>query len=146
MNRTRFAAVDPGAWATPYQRRRTALNAVLPVLVPRSIIGPDVGRFRSLRHFDVDGAAYGGLVGPADHAARFLSAHLHDGVLVDTRLLSAESARAMRTMATTGHELEAGMGWFRRGRAPTPALSSTSAAAPGSGTACARTRTRRPAS
>ncbi len=91
---------------------------MLPVLVPHSIIGPNHGRFRSLQHFYVDGAAYGGLVGPASDAARFLQAHLHDGVLGDRRVISAESARAMRTMATTGPKLQVGMGWFRRGRHP----------------------------
>lgn len=118
MTRTGFVAVDPTQWAIPYQRRRTMMNAILPVLVPRSIIGPPAGEFRSLRHFYVDGAAYGGLVGPANDAARFLRAHLQDGVLGDTRLLSARSTRAMRTITASGPKFQVGFGWFRRGRHP----------------------------
>jgi CubicO group peptidase (beta-lactamase class C family) len=118
MGHTGFAA-DPGQrWATPYQQRRTALDLMLPVLVPRKLIGANYGRFRSLNHFYLDGAAYGGLVGPPDEALRFLRAHLRDGELDGTRLMSESSARAMRTIAARGKKIEVGLGWFRRGRNP----------------------------
>lgn len=116
MEHTGFSANQGGEpWATPYQRRRSVLNALLPVLVPRAVIGRNHGRFRALRHFHLDGASYGGLIGPATDAARFVQAHLADGILDDTRILSAESTRAMRTIQACGKGIEAGIGWYRRG-------------------------------
>jgi CubicO group peptidase (beta-lactamase class C family) len=91
---------DPGlVWATPYQRRGTLMNAVLPALVPRTILGPNHGSFRSFNHFYLDGAPYGGLVGLVSDAARFLRAHLLDGELDGARMLSERSARMMRTIS-----------------------------------------------
>lgn len=118
MTTTGFSAVPSQVWATPYQRRRTMFNTVLPVLVPRKIIGPNHGRFRSLNHFYLDGASYGGLVGPATDAARFLRAHLGDGFLDGARILPAESIRAMRTIEARGKGIEVGLGWYRRGPQP----------------------------
>ncbi len=115
---TSFVA-DPGVpWATPYQRRGTLLNVVLPALVPRKILGPNHGSFRSFNHFYLDGAAYGGLVGPVSEAALFLHAHLRDGELNGARILSESSARMMRTISAEGKKIEVGLGWFRRGRNP----------------------------
>ena len=116
MTSTGFAVTDPATWATPYQRRFTALGALLPLLIPRPILGLRQGRFRALRHFYVDGAAYGGLVGPATDAARFLRADLGDGELDGTRILSTEATRAMRVIVAHGRRIEVGMGWFRRGK------------------------------
>jgi CubicO group peptidase (beta-lactamase class C family) len=116
MSRTGFAAVEPERWATPYQRRFTVLGALMPALIPRPILGAKHGRFRALQHFYVHGAAYGGLVGPASDAVRFLRAHLRDGELDGARILSAEAAREMRVIRTRGSRIEVGMGWFRRGK------------------------------
>ena len=88
----------------------------MPVLIPRNILGPRHGRFRALQHFYVDGAAYGGLVGPASEAARFLRAHMRDGELDGERILSTDATRAMRTIVARGRRIEVGMGWFRRGK------------------------------
>ena len=114
MTHTGFTADPASDWATPYQRRRSPLGVLLPVLLPRKIIGPTSGPFRSLRHFYVDGAPYGGLVGPAGDAARFLQAHIGDGTLNGTRILSAESARTMRHIIASGRNLQVGLGWFRQ--------------------------------
>lgn len=116
MRRTGFSADPESRWATPYQRRRTGLNAVLPVLLPRKILGTNVGRFRSLNHFYLDGASYGGLVGPVAEAARFLQAHLRDGELDGSRVLASSSAQAMRTIHASGKDFAVGLGWYRRGR------------------------------
>jgi CubicO group peptidase (beta-lactamase class C family) len=118
MTTTGFTAAPGRVWATPYQRRRTVFNAVLPVVIPRKVLGPKHGRFRSLNHFYLDGASYGGLVGPATDAAQFLRAHLGDGALDGTRILSAESTRAMRTIQARGKGIEVGLGWYRRGDDP----------------------------
>jgi CubicO group peptidase (beta-lactamase class C family) len=122
MDYTSFTADPVDQWATPHQLRRSALGAFLPVLVPRKIVGPTVGRFRTLRPFYVDGAAYGGLVGPASDAARFLQAHVGDGAHNDARILSAEAAQSMRHISASGKKLQVGLGWFRRGRHPDTAF------------------------
>ncbi len=63
MDHTDFSAGPNAQWATPHQLRRSAIGAFLPALVPRKIIGPTVGRFRTLRRpCYVDGVAYGGLI------------------------------------------------------------------------------------
>jgi CubicO group peptidase (beta-lactamase class C family) len=118
MERTDFVATDQARWATPYQRRFTMLSALMPVLVPREIIGPKDERFVAFEHFYLDGAAYGGLVGPASDAIRFVRAHLRGGELDGVRLLSEGRCREMQTIATRGRKIEVGLGWFRRGASP----------------------------
>ena len=117
MEHTSFLA-DPGlVWATPYQRRGIQ-NLALRLLLPRKLIGRNQGRFLALENFYVDGSAYGGLVGPAAEAARFLQAHLRDGELNGFRLLSSEATESMRTITAWGNGIEVGLGWYRRGRNP----------------------------
>lgn len=120
MRHTGFTVAPDESWATPYQRRRTVLNTLLPALIPRRIIGQNEGRFRSFNHFYVDGASYGGLVGPTVDVARFLGAHLEDGEWNGTRVLTAESARSMRTITTHGKRLRVGLGWYQRDENPDP--------------------------
>ena len=115
MADTDFVATTPAKWATPYQKRHTALSALMPVLVPREIIGPKDDRFVALRHFYVHGAAYGGLVGPAADAVRFARAHLRGGELDGSRIVSEPRCREMQTIISRGRRLEVGLGWFRRG-------------------------------
>lgn len=117
MRSTGFAAADPQRWATAYQRRSVSYRTIMRHLVPRWVIGPVHGDFVALNRFHVDGEAYGGLVGPASDAARFLRCHLRDGELDGTRLLSASSASAMRTIVARGRRLAVGLGWYQRGRA-----------------------------
>jgi CubicO group peptidase (beta-lactamase class C family) len=64
----------------------------------------------------IDGAPYGGLIGPVEDAARFLMLHLRDGELDGVRLLSAANAQAMRRISVRGRSLDVGLGWFRRRR------------------------------
>lgn len=139
MQRTGFR-VDPGEeWATPYQRRQTSLNLLLPLLMPRKMLGGNEGDFRALNHFYLDGAAYGGLVGPAIEAARFLQAHLRNGELDGDRILSPESARAMRVIHARRKKLEVGLGWLRRSPTEDTDFVEHLGAALDSGTACGST-------
>jgi len=115
MSRTAFVGTDVRLWATPYQKRRTPISVLMPVLIPRELIGPKDDRFVSLHHFFLDGAAYGGLVGPAADAARFVRMHLRGGELDGARILSEAWCREMQQIVSRGRRLEVGLGWFRRG-------------------------------
>jgi CubicO group peptidase (beta-lactamase class C family) len=82
-------------------------------LLPRWVIGPSTGRWMSFHRFVLDGSAYGGLIGPVTDAAVFVRMHLLDGDLDGRRILSVESARAMRQITTRGRRFDLGLGWFR---------------------------------
>lgn len=83
------------------------------LLLPRWVTGSSVGRWMRFHRFVLDGAAYGGLIGTADDAARFLQLHLRDGELGGTRLLTDASARSMRDITLEGRRFDLGLGWFR---------------------------------
>jgi CubicO group peptidase (beta-lactamase class C family) len=95
--------------ATGYHPRRSPMR----LLLPRWVIGDPAGRWLSFHRFLLDGAAYGGLLGPVHDAARFLQMHLRDGELDGTRILPAESAAAMRHITMPGKRYDLGLGWFR---------------------------------
>jgi len=95
--------------ATGYHPRRSPMR----LLLPRWVIGDPAGRWVSFHRFLLDGAAYGGLLGPALDAARFLQMHLRDGEFDGIRILPAESATAMRRITMNGKRLDLGLGWFR---------------------------------
>jgi CubicO group peptidase (beta-lactamase class C family) len=83
------------------------------LLLPRWVTGPSDGRWMGFHRFVLDGAAYGGLIGTPEDAARFLQLHLRDGELDGTRLLGDASARAMRAITLEGRRYDLGLGWFR---------------------------------
>ncbi len=116
MERTDFAYTDAirADAATGYQSRRSPLTPLFRRLLPAGIVGADAGRFLAFRPFCVDGAAYGGLIGTARDAARFMALHLNDGTATGTRILSPASVRAMQEIHATGRKLDVGLGWFRR--------------------------------
>ncbi len=116
MTRTDFAYRPDmlGDAATGYQARMSPMTPLFHVLLPRGITAGAQGRFLAFHHFCVDGAAYGGLVGSARDAARFMSIHLNEGRAGEVRILSAASVEAMQTIQATGRKLDVGLGWFRR--------------------------------
>jgi CubicO group peptidase (beta-lactamase class C family) len=86
------------------------------LLIPRWVIGPPVGRWRTFNPFYLDGSAYGGLVGPVSDAARLAAAHLGGGAFDGTRILSEESATEMQRISTPGKKFDLGLGGFRTHR------------------------------
>ncbi len=100
--------------ATGYVRAPRLADPLLRALLPAGVVGPRHGAHLSLRRFLVDGAAYGGLVGPVTDAARFLRLHLRDGELDGQRVLSSSSAREMREVRRPGKPFDHGLGWFRK--------------------------------
>jgi CubicO group peptidase (beta-lactamase class C family) len=95
--------------AVGYHPRRSPMR----LLLPRWVIGAPTGRWISLRPFEVDGPAYGGLIGPAEELARFLLLQLRDGEVGGTRIPSAQATAAMRQISVPGHRYDLGLGWFR---------------------------------
>jgi hypothetical protein len=61
---------------------------LLRFMLPRNIFGGTLGRYVAFRPFYVNGAAYAGLIGPVDDAARFATLNLNGGVVNGTRVLS----------------------------------------------------------
>jgi len=104
--------------ATGYQLRRSALTPLFRLMLPKGIVGPVQGRFVSFNRFIVDGPPYGGLIGPAVDAGRFLALHTSGGRLGDGTILSPDSVRAMQEITATGPKLTVGLGWFRYRSAP----------------------------
>ncbi|HET8631925.1 MAG TPA: serine hydrolase domain-containing protein [Thermomicrobiales bacterium] len=124
MARTDFAysEVMAATAATGYHRRWDPALPLLRALLPPRILAAPAGRFVALHRFAVHGAAYGGLIGPVDEAARFLHAHLLAGQGRDNALLSPASAAQMQRLVQRGKGQDFGLGWFRRhaGSAGTP--------------------------
>ncbi|MGZ4734765.1 MAG: serine hydrolase domain-containing protein [Acidimicrobiia bacterium] len=116
------AGADGAGWATGHQRLARGLGPLLRAALPRGIVDRRVGRWVTFRPFLVNGAAYGGLVGPVTDAARVLLLHANHGELGGTRIISETAAREMRTISCAGRPFDHGLGWFRppkdRDRAP----------------------------
>ena len=100
--------------ATGYQSRRSPMTPLFRLLLPKGITAGNQGRFLSFHRFCVDGPAYGGLVGSARDAARFMTVHLNAGRNGDVQVLSDDSVKAMQTIQANGRKLDVGLGWFRR--------------------------------
>ncbi len=101
--------------ATGYQLRLSPLTPLYRLMLPKGIVGPNAGRFVSFNRFIVDGPPYGGLIGTAEDAGRFLALHVGGGGTV----LSPEGVEAMQEITARGRKLDVGLGWFRYRSAPT---------------------------
>ena len=115
MHATAFLMPEPdGAGvATGHQRLARGLGPLLSVVLPRGIVGTRSGPWVTFRPFLVNGAPYGGLVGPVADAARVVLMHANGGELDGTRVLSADAVREMQTISLTGKPFDHGLGWFR---------------------------------
>jgi CubicO group peptidase (beta-lactamase class C family) len=113
MRRTGFGLQAQGPSATGHHPRWSPMR----FLLPRWAIGEPIGRWIALRPFLVDGAPYGGLVGPIEDAARFLRMHLRDGEIDGVHLMTPAMASAMREITTTGRRFDLGLGWLRPSKA-----------------------------
>lgn len=117
MTRTTFRWSDPALAGVPavtgHQRLPRALTPVLKGVLPPGILGARTGKFVGLEPFELDGAAYGGLIGPATEAARLIALHANGGTIDGTRVLSRQSIDAMTGIATPGKPYDLGLGWFR---------------------------------
>ena len=99
--------------ATPYQKRWALMTPALRLLLPGWVFGKPADGYVALNRFYLDGAAYGGLIGPAEDAARFLRAHLNGGEVDGGRILARDSVALMQTVSAQGRVLDVGLGWLR---------------------------------
>jgi CubicO group peptidase (beta-lactamase class C family) len=117
MSRTAFRWHDPALDAVPrstgYQRASRPVAALVQRLLPAGIVGARTGRLVALEPFELDGAAYGGLIGPVTDAALLVALHCNEGTVSGRQLLTADSVRAMADIATRGRPYDLGLGWFR---------------------------------
>lgn len=116
MNQTGFSypgLAGPREAARAYQPLWRPLTPLVRAALPRGIVGPRYGRYVTFNPFYVNGAAYGGLVGPVDEAIRFVLLHLNGGGSDGTWLLSPESVAVMQRINPRGGKRDFGLGWFR---------------------------------
>jgi CubicO group peptidase (beta-lactamase class C family) len=113
MHRTGYRLPVDGQVATGYVKSPRAAAPALRTFLPTGVVGRRQGRHLALEPFLVDGAAYGGLVGPVTDAARFARLHLRDGEIDGVRVLSESGARGMRDIQAPGRPFDHGVGWFR---------------------------------
>ena len=115
MHATSFGLPEGGgaSCATGHQRLRLGLGPVVKAVLPKGITGPRVGRWLTFQPFLVNGAAYGGLVGPVTDAARLVLAHADGGVLDGVRVISESATSAMQEISLEGRPFDHGLGWFR---------------------------------
>jgi CubicO group peptidase (beta-lactamase class C family) len=114
MHHTDFAHPTGTDLATGHVALPPAAAPVLRALLPGDLVGSRHGSLVAMKPFYVDGPAYGGLVGTALDAGRFLRMHLNDGELDGVHVLRPDTARRMRTIAYRGKPFDHGLGWFRK--------------------------------
>ncbi len=116
MDRTGFSYPEQPAGdgaATGYQPLWRPLTPLFRTALPRGVVGQRQGKYVAFNPFYVKGPAYGGLVGGAEEAARFVRLHLNGGRADGTRLLSKESVAEMQRLVPRGGKRDFGLGWFR---------------------------------
>ena len=123
MERTAFSwtasALGAAPHVTAYQRVPRTMTPLLAAVLPYGLLGARAGSYVSVGSFEVDGAAYGGLIGPVSDAARFLALFTNRGTVGGLRILRPQTVEAMTTIATPGRPYDFGLAWFRPHDEPT---------------------------
>jgi CubicO group peptidase (beta-lactamase class C family) len=99
--------------ARGYSRAWSIMGIAARLLIDRKVLGATRGGFTALRPFQVDGAPYGGLVGPVTDMLLLGRAMLKDGRGAEGRVLDAATVRPALTPARSrdGRTLPVGLGW-----------------------------------
>ena len=132
-----FPAEERHAWSEGAHPRRDPLLPLLRLLVPRWAFGPTSGKWRLFRPFYLDGAAYGGLVGPVGDAALLAAAHLGRGALGERRILSAQSATEISASTRRVSPTTSGSAGFARIATPSGSRDQHLGGGGGTGRSCA---------
>jgi len=112
--------------ATGYVRSRSLMGILGRFLVDRRVFGATRNGYTAFHRFLIDGAPYGGLLGPVSELGNFLKAYLDGGTFQGRRLLEPTSIAEMLTpqrdqhgeeFSTWGHEMpqRVGLGWHLAG-------------------------------
>jgi CubicO group peptidase (beta-lactamase class C family) len=112
--------------ATGYVRTWSLMGLLGRILVDRRIFGVTRNGYTAFHRFLIDGAPYGGLLGPVTELGNFLKAYLGGGTFQGRRLLEPASIAEMLTpqrdlhgeeFSTSGHEMPSrvGLGWHLAG-------------------------------
>ena len=103
----------PAEAACGYSRTWSFMGLVARLLIDRKLFGSTRGGFTELRPFEVDGAPYGGLVGPITEMLALGRAMLADGRTAGGRVLDASTVRLALTNVRSrdGRTLPVGLGW-----------------------------------
>ena len=81
--------------ATGYVRSWSMMGILGRFLVDRRIFGATRNGYTAFHHFLIDGAPYGGLLGPVSELGNFLKAYLGGGTFQGRRLLEPSSIAEM---------------------------------------------------
>lgn len=74
--------IDPAVHAKGYQPYWSFMNLLLGMFIDKAkLMGPRQGKWKPFRHSQLNGSAYGGLIGAPDDLARFGQALLQDRLL-----------------------------------------------------------------
>ena len=122
MDTTAFSWADVAdrPAATGYVRLATPMTPLLKWFLPNGLVGRRSAGYVALNRFEVDGAAYGGLIGPVTDAARLAALHLAGGTLNGVAVLSSDAVAEMARVTTPGKPYDLGLGWFRHRSAGDP--------------------------
>ena len=112
--------------ATGYVRLWSMMGLLGRFLVDRRFFGATRKGYTAFHRFLIDGAPYGGLLGPVSELGNFLKAYLNGGTFHGRRLLEPSSIAEMLTpqrnhhgeeFSTSGHEMpqRVGLGWHLAG-------------------------------
>jgi CubicO group peptidase (beta-lactamase class C family) len=103
----------PADAARGYSRAWSLMGLAARLLIDRELIGTTRGGFTEVRPFEVDGAPYGGLVGPVEGMLTLGRAMLADGRAAHGRVLDASTVRLALTHVRSGDNrtLPVGLGW-----------------------------------
>jgi CubicO group peptidase (beta-lactamase class C family) len=128
MHRTCFSYVhlQDEDIATGYVRLLSMMGILGHFMVDRQIFGVTRKRYTAFRRFLIDGAPYGGLLGPVCDIGNFLKAYLNDGAFQGRHLLDQTSIAEMfqpqqnnrgEELSTSGRERSQriGLGWHLAG-------------------------------
>jgi CubicO group peptidase (beta-lactamase class C family) len=103
----------PADEATGHQRRLSFMGLAARWMLDSKFFEESVDGYWPLRRFTVDGAPYGGLIGPIGDLLAFAKMVLRDGMGERARVLEEHSVQEMlhEVKNTRGRELPIGLGW-----------------------------------
>ena len=108
--------------ATGYVRLPAPVTPLLKWCLPKGLVGGRAAGYVALNPFEVDGAAYGGLIGPVTGrgSPRRAAPCRRNARWRDCLILSLEAVAEMAHVTTPGKPYDLGLGWFRHGSRSDP--------------------------